>query len=159
MGDNYGIYKISGSTDKRNISISSPWGDVKIDAFTGIKISAPNGDVKISGKNVTIEAGNNLKLESGTNIGWKLGYDKKFGSDYSANSLGLTAVAAIASSLANKVKLLDLSIIRSVVEVVMRPVEGGLTVKVEPLSETGSLARTRANILRMLTMRIRRKSC
>ena len=51
------------------------------------------------------------------------------GSDYSANSLGLTAVAAIASSLANKVKLLDLSIIRSVVEVVMRPVEGGLTVK------------------------------
>ena len=129
LGDNYGIYKISGSTDKRNISISSPWGDVKIDAFTGIKISAPNGDVKISGKNVTIEAGNNLKLESGTNIGWKLGYDKKFGSDYSANSLGLTAVAAIASSLANKVKLLDLSIIRSVVEVVMRPVEGGLTVK------------------------------
>ena len=129
LGDNYGIYKISGSNDKRNISISSPWGDVKIDAFTGIKISAPNGDVKISGKNVTIEAGNNLKLESGTNIGWKLGYDKKFGSDYSANSLGLTAVAAIASSLANKVKLLDLSIIRSVVEVVMRPVEGGLTVK------------------------------
>ena len=131
LGDNYGIYKISGSTDKRNISISSPWGDVKIDAFTGIKISAPNGDVKISGKNVTIEAGNNLKLESGTNIGWKLGYDKKFGSDYSANSLGLTAVAAIASSLANKVKLLDLSIIRSVVEVVMRPVEGGLTVKLD----------------------------
>ena len=78
MSDYYGIYKISGSTDKRNVTISSPWGDVKMDAFTGITISAPNGDVKIKGKNVTIEAGNNLKLESGTNIGWKLFNDKKF---------------------------------------------------------------------------------
>ena len=128
LSDYYGIYKISGSTDKRNISISSPWGDVKLDAFTGITISAPNGDVKIKGKNVTIEAGNNLTLESGTNIGWKLFNDKKFG-DLSAASLGLTVAAAIASKVAEKIKPIDLKIVRSVVEVVMRPVEGALTVK------------------------------
>ena len=128
LSDYYGIYKISGSTDKRNISISSPWGDVKLNAFTGITISAPNGDVKIKGKNVTIEAGNNLKLESGTNIGWKLFNDKKFG-DLSAASLGLTVAAAIASKVAEKIKPIDLKIVRSVVEVVMRPVEGALTVK------------------------------
>ena len=128
LSDYYGIYKISGSTDKRNVTISSPWGDVKLDAFTGITISAPNGDVKITGKNVTIEAGNNLTLESGTNIGWKLGNDKKFG-DLSAASLGLTVAAAIASKVAEKIKPIDLKIVRSVVEVVMRPVEGALTVK------------------------------
>ena len=128
LSDYYGIYKISGSTDKRNVTISSPWGDVKLNAFTGITISAPNGDVKIKGKNVTIEAGNNLKLESGTNIGWKLFNDKKFG-DLSAASLGLTVAAAIASKVAEKIKPIDLKIVRSVVEVVMRPVEGALTVK------------------------------
>ena len=128
LSDNYGIYEISGSTDKRKVTISSPWGDVKIDAFTGITISAPNGDVKITGKNVTIEAGNNLKLESGTNVGWKLGNDKKFG-DFSLASLGLTVAAAIASKVAEKIKPIDLKIVRSVVEVVMRPVEGALTVK------------------------------
>ena len=84
--------------------------------------------MKIKGKNVTIEAGNNLKLESGTNIGWKLFNDKKFG-DLSAASFGLTVTAAIANKLAEKTKLLDLSIVRSIVEVVMRPVEGALTVK------------------------------
>ena len=128
LSDNYGIYEISGSTDKRKVTISSPWGDVKIDAFTGITISAPNGDVKITGKNVTIEAGNNLKLESGTNVGWKLGNDKKFG-DFSLASLGLTVAGAIASKVAEKIKPLDLKVVRSVVEVVMRPVEGALTVK------------------------------
>ena len=128
LSDYYGIYKISGSTDKRNVTISSPWGDVKMDAFTGITISAPNGDVKIKGKNVTIEAGNNLKLESGTNVGWKLGNDKKFG-DFSLASLGLTVAGAIANKVAEKFKPIDLKIVRSVVEVVMRPVEGALTVK------------------------------
>ena len=128
MSDYYGIYKISASTDQRNVTISSPWGDVKMDAFTGITISAPNGDVKIKGKNVTIEAGNNLKLESGTNVGWKLGNDKKFG-DFSLASLGLTVAGAIANKVAEKFKPVDLKIVRSVVEVVMRPVEGALTVK------------------------------
>ena len=128
LGDFFGIYKISGSSDKRNITISSPWGDVKMNAFTGITISAPNGDVKISGKNVTIEAGNNLKLVSGTNVDHKFAADKKY-SGTSAATVLMSASAAIVNRLADKVTLLDLSIVRSVVEIVMRPVEGALTVK------------------------------
>ena len=62
IGDRYGIWKISGSTDKRAINISSPWGTVSVNAFTGISINAPNGNVSIKGKNVSIEAGNNLTL-------------------------------------------------------------------------------------------------
>ena len=128
IGDFYGIYKISGSSDQRNITISSPWGDVKMNAFTGITISAPNGDVKISGKNVTIEAGNNLKLVSGKNVGYKLFQDRKY-KDTSAATVLMSASAAIVNRLAEKFTILDLSIVRSVVEIVMRPIEGALTVK------------------------------
>ena len=128
LSDYYGIYKITGSSDQRNITISSPWGDVKMNAFTGITISAPNGDVKIKGKNVTIEAGNNLKLVSGTNVDHKFAADKKY-SGTSAATVLMSASAAIVNRLADKVTLLDLSIVRSVVEIVMRPVEGALTVK------------------------------
>lgn len=128
ISDYYGFYKISGSSSDRNVTISSPWGDVKINAFTGISISAPNGDVEIKGKNVKIEAGNNLELVSGTNIGKKLFSDKKFG-DLSAASFGLSLASTVANNLAQKVQLLDLSIVRSLVEVVMRPVEGALTVR------------------------------
>ena len=128
LGDYFGIYKISGSSDQRNITISSPWGDVKMNAFTGITISAPNGDVKISGKNVTIEAGNNLKLVSGKNVGYKLFQDRKY-KDTSAATVLMSASAAIVNRLAEKFTILDLSIVRSVVEIVMRPIEGALTVK------------------------------
>lgn len=128
LGDFFGIYKISGSSDKRNITISSPWGDVKMNAFTGITISAPNGDVKISGKNVTIEAGNNLKLVSGTNAGYKIFRDKKYNKT-SFGTMAATAATAALNSLAKKLKLIDLTFVRSVVEIVMRPVEGALTVK------------------------------
>lgn len=132
LSDYYGIYKISGSTDQRNITISSPWGDVNMNAFTGITISAPNGDVKISGKNVTIEAGNNLKLVSGTNVGYKIVQDRKFkdssvGTKFGA--VGLTAAGAVAKRLLDKFQMLDLTVIRCMVESVMRPVEGALTVK------------------------------
>ena len=127
LSDYYGIYKITGSSDQRNVTISSPWGDVKMNAFTGITISAPNGDVKISGKNVTIEAGNNLKLVSGTNAGYKIFRDKKYKN--AGAGMAMTAAAAVANRLAQKLKLIDITFVRSVVEVVMRPVEGALTVK------------------------------
>ena len=68
LTDKFGIYSIKASTNKRNITINSSWGDVNINAFTGITISAPNGDVKIQGKNVSIEAGNKLNIVSGKNI-------------------------------------------------------------------------------------------
>ena len=69
LGDRYGLYEISMSSDSRKITISSPLGQVNINAFTGISIDAPNGDIKIRGKNVDISAGNKVTIESGTNIG------------------------------------------------------------------------------------------
>lgn len=129
LTDKYGLYKISGSTDKRNVSVSSPWGDVKIDAFMGITISAPNGDVKISGKNVTIEAGNNLKLVSGKNVDYKL-WKEKDSRTGSAAQFFLDIPVQVAKKLAETLTdVVDLTIIRNVVEIVMRPIEGNLTVK------------------------------
>lgn len=132
LSDYYGIYKISGSSDQRNITISSPWGDVKMNAFTGITISAPNGDVKISGKNVTIEAGNNLKLVSGANVGYKIFQDRKIKSSSVGTKFGaagLTIPGAIAKRVLEKFQILDLTFLRCAVESVMRPIEGALTVK------------------------------
>lgn len=129
LTDNYGIYKISGSTDERCVNVASPWGEVNISAFTGITISAPNGDITIKGKNVSIEAGNNLELISGKNVNYKLWKEKttKLGT---FQYVLLDVAAAVAKKLTEKlVNIIDLSIIRSVVEIVMRPVEGSLTVK------------------------------
>ena len=130
MGDKYGIWSIKASTDARNVSISSPWGDVKIDAFTGITISAPNGDVKITGKNVTIAAGNNLTLTSGTNIRNKFASTYDGGKMFSFLTWSMDVGKAVAKKLAQMgLSLLDLSILRSIVEVFWRPQEGALTVK------------------------------
>lgn len=129
LTDRYGMYKVSGSTDGRNVSIASNWGDVKIDAFTGISISAPNGDVKISGKNVTIEAGNNLKLVSGKNVDYKL-WKSKEGKGKTAAQLLIDVTAQVTKRLAETIMdVIDLSLIRSVVEIFFRPVEGSLTLK------------------------------
>lgn len=130
LADKYGIYSIKGSTDGRNVSINSPYGDIKLNAFTGITISAPNGDVKIAGKNVTIEAGNNLTLTSGKNVkdGFWLSYMNKDMSK--AASWGLTFAAAITKKIASMVGgFVDLSVVRHFLEVFMRPIEGKLQVK------------------------------
>lgn len=130
LADKYGIYSIKGSTDGRNVTIKSPYGDVKLSAFTGITISAPNGDVKIAGKNVTIEAGNNLTLTSGKNVkdGFWLSY---MGKDMGkAASWGLTIAAAVTKKVASIVGgFIDLSVARHFLEVFMRPIEGKLQVK------------------------------
>ena len=129
LTDRYGMYKVSGSTDGRNVSIASNWGDVKIDAFTGISISAPNGDVKISGKNVTIEAGNNLKLVSGTNVNYKL-WKSKDTKKGTAAQLLMEVTAQVTKKLAATIMdVVDLTVVRSVVEIFFRPVEGSLTLK------------------------------
>lgn len=129
ISDRYGIYKISGSTDDRVVNIASPWGDVSINAFTGITISAPNGDVTIKGKNVSIEAGNNLSLVSGKNVNYKLWKEKKTAGGEIAQIL-LDIPVIVAKKLAEMaLNIVDLSIVRSVVDIVMRPVEGSLTVK------------------------------
>lgn len=130
MGDKYGIWSIKASTDARNVSISSPWGDVKIDAFTGITISAPNGDVRITGKNVTIAAGNNLTLTSGTNIRNKFASTYDGSAKFNVLNYAMDVGKMVAKKLAQMVmNIVDLSILRSIVEVFWRPQEGALTVK------------------------------
>ena len=126
LTDKYGLYKISGSSDSRNISIASPWGDVKINAFTGISISAPNGDISIKGKNVSIEAGNNLSLTSGTNVKYKMLGDG--GASGFFEDMGI-AVAKKLTDMALSLVTVDLSMVRAAFEVVFRPVEGKLLVK------------------------------
>ena len=129
LTDYYGIYKVSGSTDGRNVTVASPWGDVKINAFTGISISAPNGDVKIQGKNVTIEAGNNLTLVSGKNVNYKLWKSKDTWKGTLAQ-IALDMSAQVAKKIAEiAMSAIDLSLVRSTVEIFFRPVEGSLTVK------------------------------
>ena len=126
MTDKYGFFSIKGSTDERNISIKSPWGDVKINAFTGISISAPNGDVKIKGKNVSIEAGGNLTLTSGKNIKQKFLMD---GEDLNVVSVAATITEMCTAKLASlAVNVTDLSLLRHILEVAFKPVEGKLQI-------------------------------
>lgn len=123
LSDNYGIYKIAGSTDGREVAIASPWGEVNINAFTGITISAPNGDVTIKGKNIKLEAGNNIDIISGTNV-----KNKILGGDRSG--FGADVATAVAKKLADKLtSIIDLSTVRSAIEVVFRPAEGALRIK------------------------------
>lgn len=130
MGDKYGIWSIKASSDARNVSISSPWGDVKINAFTGITISAPNGDVRITGKNVTIAAGNNLTLTSGTNIRNKFASTYDGSKKFNVATYALDVAKMVTKKLASMaISVFDLSIVRSVVEVFWKPLEGALTVK------------------------------
>lgn len=128
LTDKYGIYKISGSSNERNVTVKSPWGDVNINAFTGITISAPNGDISIKGKNISIEAGNNLELISGGNVDYKA-YKRGDDGWGSLGFFGGDIALAAAKKLAEKVKIIDMTLIRSMIEVWVRPVEGALTVK------------------------------
>ena len=68
LNDEFGMFSVNMSSTKRSVSINSPFGKVSVNAFTGISIEAPNGDISIKGKNVSIEAGNNLRLLSGANV-------------------------------------------------------------------------------------------
>ncbi len=131
LSDKYGIYKISGSTDGREVSIASPWGAVNISAFTGINISAPNGDISISGKNVSIQAGNNLQITSGTNVQYKLlGESLDKGAKNVASAFFGNMAAAVTKKLAlMAVNIVDLSMIRNVLDIVFRPAEGNMRIK------------------------------
>ncbi len=123
IGDAYGVFNINLSTEKRKVLISSAMGDVQIDAFTGITISAPNGNVKIEGKNVEIVAGNNLTLTSGANID-KM---KKFYNRSIGNALLSTAVDGLITDL--KCICVDLSLVRCIVEGILKPVGGTMLIK------------------------------
>ena len=126
LTDKYGFYSIKGCTNDRNITIKSPWGDVKINAFSGITLSAPNGDVTIKGKNVKIEAGGNLTLTSGKNIKQKFLMD---GEDLNPISIASTITKTVTSKAASLlIDVTDLSLLRHIVEVFIKPVEGKLQI-------------------------------
>ena len=124
IGDRYGIYEIDMKSQSRSISIKSPFGTIDLNAFNGITINAPNGDVKIKGKNISLEAGNKITVTSGTNI-----------PNSSDDSVGiLMSKAAIKSFVGNLTKtyvtsLVDLTLVRSVIETFARPVDGTLLLK------------------------------
>ena len=128
LGDRFGMYSIEMSSHDRKISISSPMGNVAIDAFQGITVSAPNGDVTIKGKNVKIEAGNNLSLLSGTNI--KPASDRSptghAVTDFVVDTLQANVDSLVSSYLA---PFGDLSLIRNIIEVFVRPIEGTACIK------------------------------
>ena len=117
LTDKFGLYDIKMSSHERNISISSPFGDIHIGALTGISIQAPNGEINISGKNVNISAWNKLNIESGKNV--KLGRDAGRFQDLSKTLAGLTEQS----------RFLDLALLRSLMEALIRPVDGTLEIK------------------------------
>ena len=118
LNDKWGLYKISASSTDRNITIKCPFGDISVSAFTGITISAPNGDVTIKGKNVSIEAGNELSLISGKFIDEK----KKYAEDF-LKSLVNSAVSSLLAPLT------DLSLVRTIWEALLKPVAGTMTIQ------------------------------
>ena len=126
LKDRYGIWKIKGCTEDRNISIMSPWGDIKMGAFTGVTISAPNGDITIKGKNITMEAGNNITMTSGNNITDKF-YPILNGEGNTAAKIALAIPAVVTKKMAAMVgDIIDITVLRHAWEMVAKPVEGKL---------------------------------
>lgn len=126
MGDRYGMYELSLSSHDRKVKISSPYGNVEIGAFTGITINAPNGDIKIKGKNVSIEAGNKLTLHSGTNIKDSRSFKE------AAKALLTTAAKTVLDNTVGNVlsgKIVDMTLVRNIYEVFLRPIDGTLNLK------------------------------
>ena len=129
IGDRYGIYELSMSSHDRKINISSPMGDVSIDAFSGITLSAPNGNVKIVGKNVSIEAGNNIEITSGNNIQYLGGGLHPIGK-YKATNLLKSALVGVVGAVSGAVAdYFDLTLARTMAEVLLRPIEGTNCIK------------------------------
>ena len=159
MTDAYGLYKLKLSSHERKVQLSSPFGDVKIDAFTGITISAPNGNIKIKGKNIDIQASNNVKITSGLNVKpvndngrwWSAGLNSKI--------VGST----IGSTLVNETvgQLLDFSLLRSILEVFLRPIDGTMELKSYrylKLQAGGGVAETDSGMYNKTGANLRRKS-
>lgn len=167
LTDRYGIYSVKMSSSNRKVSVSSPFGDVSIDAFTGIKLSAPNGKIVIQAKDIEISAGNNISITSGENLPdvltqmeledeserakkqmgkidriklfFKELYDKIPGYGEIAamlvstffeqmeGGIGKSVGAGIADAITGK--LVDLRLLRTIMEVYLRPSAGTLNLK------------------------------
>ena len=127
ISDHYHIYQIKCSTSDRQVSINSPWGHTDFKAFTGINITAPNGDIRISGKNVTIEASNNLRLISGTNIKKKQCVPEDWSKSFSG-SIAAQAAAKVLLSFDEK-GAIDFAMLRHICDRFIKPVEGVLEIQ------------------------------
>ena len=129
LSDRYGFYKITGSTDDRNITIESPVGTVNLNAFQGISIEAPNGEIEIKGKNVSIEASNRLNIKSGENIEKKLWYQNSVKDVFKAAFV--PELEAARDTVVSKTvgEFFDMSFLRCVVEWFLVPVNGTLNIK------------------------------
>ena len=130
IGDRYGLYEIEMKSHSRAIDIRSPFGTVNISAFSGITISAPNGNIAIKGKNITLEAGNKITMLSGKNL-QTLSADSPDGKANKAQEKAVSALGSLASELSKTYveSFFDLSLVRQVVEVFVRPVDGTMLLK------------------------------
>lgn len=128
MCDSCGTFEISMSTEERSVTINSMLGDVTISAFTGITINSPNGDITIKGKNVTIDAGNELTLKSGTNQK-PTSFENGSRADWWTDVASEFAVKPAYGWLKKQGKVIDLSLIRCVLESIIKPVGGEMLIK------------------------------
>ena len=126
MTDQMGFYTVNLSAENREISIRCPLGKVNINAFTGIQIMAPNGNIKIEGKNVDIIARNKLNVTSGNNIE-HAGPDERTKWQSFKALMGDTVKGLIRDKL--KEYVCDLSLIRTILEVFLKPIDGTLRIK------------------------------
>ena len=127
--DKPGLYSIKMSSHDRQIKISSPLGDIKMDAFTGISIDAPNGDISITGKNINLVAYNKVNVTSGRNI--KLGGGENLAGYLTGTFNAKNFGHQVAKSVMNLtvMKFFDFSLLRSVLEVFVRPIDGTMALK------------------------------
>lgn len=129
FNDKYGIYNVSMSSDQRLISIASPFGNIKLSAFSGISISAPRGDISISGKNVSIKADNKLTIESGSNAK-NTEFTKTWNETGKLEAIGSAVGQGALEGLSSFVSsLVDLSLVRHIMECFVAPVDGTLQIK------------------------------
>ena len=133
IADKHGFYSITGSTHGRNISINSPLGDIVLDAFTGISIKAPLGNIELVGKNVRIEARNNLELISGSNIKNPYFFEGGWSNTTATwKNIGKVQGKAFLSSIGNGMLDflgVDLALYRTLLEVFLRPIGGTMLIK------------------------------
>lgn len=127
LRDSNGFYSINMSSDSRSINISSTLGNVSLNAFTGITISAPNGNISIKGKNVSIEAGNQVSIKSGTNITPKTNDTVKSILGYKSFTSFNRAATQVAGGIISK--FFDFSLLRTMVEALLKPVGGTMVIK------------------------------
>lgn len=132
LADVYGFWTIKGDSADRSITIDSLIGKVTISALTGITISAPFGNIKLEGKNIDILASNNVNIQSGLSIKSEIDKknDKKYKDKSTKEQIGI-GIAEAAATTANKLIMdsVDLSIIRTIVEIFVSPKAGTLKLK------------------------------